>query len=224
MAQLNADVETIQQNLERIRAEIDEACARVGRSPDEVTICAATKYVAPEAMGRLAEAGLTVAAENRLQDMAAKQEQFGDLFEWHFIGGIQSRKMREIAGRATTVHSLASESARNKLRDLDGPAPRLLVQVNVAGEESKQGVAPDGLAQFIADCPLPVSGLMTMPPLTDEPEAARPFFRRLRELAAENGLSELSIGTSQDYIVAVEEGATLVRLGSVLFQPTEQID
>lgn len=222
MASLSADLETVERNLERVRSEVASACQRAGRSPDEVSICVATKYVEPEAMEVLREAGIRIAAENRLQDMIAKQEHFGEDFDWHFIGAIQSRKVREIAGRVSTIHSLGTESARDKLADLDTPAPKLLVQVNVSGEESKQGVAPEDLAAFIAATPQTVSGLMTMPPLTDDPEGARPYFAKLKSLAIENGLSDLSMGTSQDFGVAVEEGATLVRVGSVLFDPSNK--
>lgn len=222
MASLSADLETVERNLERVRSEVASACQRAGRSPDEVSICVATKYVEPEAMEVLREAGIRIAAENRLQDMIAKQEHFGEDFDWHFIGAIQSRKVREIAGRVSTIHSLGTESARDKLADLDTPAPKLLVQVNVSGEESKQGVAPEELGAFIAATPQTVSGLMTMPPLTDDPEGARAYFAKLKSLAIEHGLSDLSMGTSQDFGVAVEEGATLVRVGSVLFDPSNK--
>lgn len=222
MAHLTADLETVRANLVQVRADVDAACARAGRDSGDVTICVATKYVDADGMEVLRAAGATVAAENRLQDMAAKQETLGDVFEWHFIGAIQSRKVREIAERATVIHSLASESARDKLKDLPGPAPRVLVQVNVAGEASKQGVAPEQLDDFLTACPVAVTGLMTMPPATDDPEAARPYFARLKDLARERGLAELSMGTSQDYVVAVEEGATLIRVGSVLFEPSDK--
>lgn len=217
MAHLSADLDTVRGNLALVRERVDAACVRAGRAPEHVSICVATKYVDAEGMAILRDAGVRIAAENRLQDMISKQDQFGDAFEWHFIGGIQSRKVRDIAGRVSVIHSLGSESARDKLADLDGPAPRVLVQVNVSGEDSKQGVAPDDLAQFLAGCKFGVSGLMTMPPLSEDPEGARSYFVRLRELAAEHGLTELSMGTSQDYVVAVEEGATLIRVGSVLF-------
>lgn len=222
MADLTASSEVVRANLQRARAEIEQACAAAGRDPSTVQICAATKYVDTAGMESLREAGLKIAGENRLQDLAAKQDRFRDDFEWHFIGAIQSRKMREIAGRVDVVHSLASESARAKLADLPEPWPRLLVQVNVAHEEGKQGVAPEQLGEFIAGCPLPVSGLSTMPPAAEDPEAVRVHFRRLAELGAEHGLTELSMGTSQDFRVAVEEGATFVRIGSVLFRPHDQ--
>jgi pyridoxal phosphate enzyme (YggS family) len=222
VASLSADLETVKRNLGRVRSEVADACQRAGRDPNDVKICVATKYVEPDAMDVLREAGVKIAAENRLQDMIAKQERFGDDFDWHFIGAIQSRKVREIAGRVSTIHSLGTESARDKLANLDTPAPKLLVQVNVSGEESKQGVASDELGAFIAATPQPVSGLMTMPPLTDDPEGARPYFAQLKSLATQHGLSDLSMGTSQDFAVAVEEGATLIRVGSVLFDPSNK--
>ena len=222
MANLIADLETVERNLARVRAEVAGACERAGRDLESVSICVATKYVDADGMAVLRDAGVKIAAENRLQDMIAKQERFGEDFDWHFIGAIQSKKIREIAGRVSTIHSLGTESARDKLANLDGPVPKLLVQVNVSGEESKQGVAPDELAAFIAATPQPVSGLMTMPPLTEDPEGARPYFAQLKALADANGLTELSMGTSQDFAVAAEEGATLIRVGSVLFDPANK--
>lgn len=219
MSRLTADAATVRANLAAIERRVAGACELAGRDPSSVQICAATKYADAAGMTALAEAGVKIAAENRLQDMIAKQDAMGEAFDWHFIGAIQSRKIREIAQRVSTIHSLATESARDKLVGLDFEAPRVLVQVNVSGEESKQGVAPELLGEFIAKTPVPVSGLMTMPPLTEDPEGARPYFAQLRELAVEHGLTELSMGTSQDYAVAVEEGATLIRVGSVLFTP-----
>lgn len=219
MAQLSADTATVSRNLAAIDERIAAACARANRDLAEVTLCAATKYVDADGMVALREAGVRVAAENRLQDMIAKQERFRDAFEWHFIGRIQSRKAARIAERVSVVHSLASESARDRLASIEGPLPRVLVQVNIAREASKEGIAPEHLTGFIAGCPFKISGLMTMPPLTADPDGARRFFRRLAELAAEHGLNELSMGTTQDFEVAVEEGATLIRVGSALFAP-----
>jgi pyridoxal phosphate enzyme (YggS family) len=221
MAHLTAELETVKANLARVERAVEDACARAGREPSDVKICVATKYVDEAGLKILKQAGVTVAAENRLQDLVTKQERFGGDFEWHFIGAIQSKKIREIAGRVSTIHSLATESAAAKLAGVECP-PRLLVQVNISGEESKQGIAPDDLAGFIADCPLPVCGLMTMPPATDDPEGGRPYFAALRRLAEQHDLTELSIGTSQDFVVAVEEGATMIRVGSSLFTPREQ--
>jgi uncharacterized pyridoxal phosphate-containing UPF0001 family protein len=192
---------------ERIRERYEGIRGEVGPG---VTVVAATKYVSVEGMAALAEAGVEVVGENRAQDLAAKHEAYGDAFRWHFIGHLQSRKARTVNGICELVHSLDSESAA---RRLEIPA---LVEVNLSGEATKSGVAPDELGAFLG-LYQDVRGLMTMPPLADDPEASRPYFRRLRELAAEHGLSELSMGTSQDYRVAVEEGATLIRVGSVLW-------
>jgi len=191
-------------NYARIREEV---------GPD-VTVVAATKYVSAEEMAQLADAGVEVVGENRLQDLAAKHERYGEKFHWHFIGHLQSRKARDVSELCELCHSLASDSAAKRLTV---PA---LVEVNLSGEESKSGVPPESLAAFVAEARglgVDVRGLMTMPPLADDPEASRPYFRRLRELAGEHGLQELSMGTSQDYRVAAEEGATLVRVGSVLY-------
>lgn len=219
MAELSANAATVRANLQRIQTEIAETCHRVGRNPEDVKICAATKYVDADGMQALADAGVRVAAENRLQDLASKQDRFEDLFEWHFIGAIQSRKAREIASRVEVIHSLATDSARAKLLSHDLPLPKLLVQVNVSGESSKQGVAPGDLERFIAESPADVCGLMTMPPASENADDVRRFFAQLRMLAERFELDQLSIGTSQDYLVAIEEGATLVRLGATLFRP-----
>jgi pyridoxal phosphate enzyme (YggS family) len=182
----------------------------------EVEILAATKYIWPEDLPALAEGGVELVGENRVQDLLAKQELHGDLFTWDFIGAVQSRKVKEIAPNVRLIHSIASESALRRLEQ--SPAREVLIQVNVAGEESKEGVAPGELAGYVERCPCPVTGLMTMPPFTQDPEGNRRHFARLAELAAEHGLERLSMGTSQDYAVAVEEGATIVRLGTVLYE------
>lgn len=192
--------DAVRANLERIRAEV---------GPD-VTIVAATKYVALEDMAVLAEAGVEVVGENRAQDLERKHAAHGDAFRWHFIGHLQSNKAKLVNGICELVHSLASESAAQRLTV---PA---LVEVNLSGEPSKSGVAPEDVPALLAAY-ADVRGLMTMPPAAADPEESRPYFRRLRELAAEHGLRELSMGTSQDYRVAVEEGATLIRVGSSLF-------
>jgi PLP dependent protein len=175
-----------------------------------VTIVAATKYVSLADMAVLVDAGVEVVGENRAQDLQRKHAEYGDAFRWHFIGHLQSNKAKVVNGICELVHSLDSESAARKLTV---PA---LVEVNLSGEESKSGVAPDELPQLL-EVASDVQGLMTMPPETGDPEASRPYFRRLRELAAEHGLHQLSMGTSQDYRVAAEESATLVRVGSVLY-------
>ena len=196
----------------RVRRNLEAVRERIG---DEVEILAAIKYLYAEELPALAEGGIELVGENRAQDLLAKQEAHGDLFTWDFIGAIQSRKLKDIAPNVRLIHSIASDSA---LRRLEGsPAKEVLIQVNVAGEESKEGVAPDELHDFIERCPVPVTGLMTMPPFAEDPEQSRPHFARLAELAAEHGLERLSMGTSQDYEVAVQEGATIVRLGTVLY-------
>jgi PLP dependent protein len=202
----------VRDNLDRVRERI----ASAGREPSEVRICAAVKYVPAGELPVLAEAGIEIVGENRAQELHAKQESHRDLFEWHFIGALQSRKVKDVAPRVALIHSLASDSALSQLES--HPAPAVLVQVNVAAEESKAGIAPGELGEFIARCPVPVVGLMTMPPLTDDPEQSRPHFARLAELAAEHGLKELSMGTTQDFEIAAAEGATIVRLGTVLYR------
>jgi PLP dependent protein len=190
--------------------QIRERYAAMKERAPGVTIVAATKYVSLEQMSALAEAGVEVVGENRAQDLEAKHARFADAFRWHFIGHLQSRKAKTVNETCELCHSLASESAARRLTI---PA---LVEVNLAGEETKSGIVPDDLADFLALYP-DVRGLMTMPPATDDPEASRPYFRRLRELAETHALPELSMGTSQDWEVAVEEGATLIRVGSTLY-------
>jgi hypothetical protein len=189
---------------EAIRARYEEARAT------GVTVVAATKYVSVDELAILAEAGVAVVGENKAQDLEAKHAVYGDAFRWHFIGHLQSRKAKTVNAICELCHSLASESAAKRL---EIPA---LVEVNLSGEESKSGIAPERLPAFLELYPR-VRGLMTMPPETGDPEASRPYFRRLRELAEKHGLKELSMGTSQDWRVAVEEGATLVRLGTTLY-------
>ena len=191
----------IRERYERIRAELGP----------RVTVVAATKYVSVEDMAVLAEAGIEVVGENRAQDLEAKHAAYGDAFRWHFIGHLQSRKAPVVSAICELCHSLSSESAARKLTI---PA---LVEVNLSGEATKSGVTPDELPALLALYP-DVRGLMTMPPAATDPEDSRPYFRRLRELAEHHDLPELSMGTSQDFRIAAEEGATLVRLGSVLWR------
>jgi len=198
---LALSAEQIAARLARIREEV---------GPD-VTIVAATKYVSVEDMPALAEAGIDIVGENRAQDLEAKHEAHGEAFRWHFIGHLQSRKAKVVNRICELVHSLDSESAA---RRLEIPA---LVQVNLAGEASKSGIPPEELASLLAIYP-DVQGLSTMPLAADSPEDSRPYFRKLRELAEEHGLTQLSMGTSQDYTVAAEEGATMIRIGSVLYR------
>lgn len=194
-------------NLERVRE----------RAGERVEILAATKYVPLEEMGALAEAGVRLVGENRQQDLSAKHERWGEAFEWDFIGNLQSRKVKRLLPLCRLLHSVATDSVLEQLGRHAGPDAEVLVEVNVAGEEGKGGVAVGELGEFIARCPVTVSGLMTMPPFSTDPEDSRPHFARLAELAAEHGLTRLSMGTSQDWQVAVEEGATIVRLGTALY-------
>jgi uncharacterized pyridoxal phosphate-containing UPF0001 family protein len=200
------DAGRVRENLARIRAEL----------PAGVEILAAVKYVPLEELGTLAAAGIAIAGENRAQELAAKAEAHPEL-RWHFIGQLQSRKVKQILPYVELIHSVASDSALRQLERHGTPETEILVEVNVAGEEGKAGIAPAELGAFIARSPVPVVGLMTMPPFTDDPEASRPVFAALRELAGEHDLRHLSMGTSQDYRVAAEEGATIVRLGTILY-------
>ncbi|MEA2282326.1 MAG: dependent protein [Solirubrobacteraceae bacterium] len=211
------DAARVRENAERVREEIAAAASLAGRDPAGVRLLAAVKYVPLEGLGVLAEAGLTLLGENRAQDLEAKANAYEGAFTWHFIGQLQSRKVKQILPHVELIHSVASDSALGQLERHGTPDTQVLVEVNVAGEEAKAGIAPADLGAFIARCPVRVAGLMTMPPFAAEPEASRPAFARLRELAAEHGLEQLSMGTSQDYAVAVEEGATIVRVGSTLF-------
>jgi PLP dependent protein len=200
--------------VERVRANLERVRERAG---PRVEILAATKYVPPDEMGALAEAGVTLVGENRLQDLEAKRERWGDAFAWDFIGNLQSRKVKRILPLVRLIHSVASDSALVQLDRHAEPGTEVLVEVNVAGEEGKGGIRPAELGDFIDRCPVEVAGLMTMPPFSTEPEASRPAFARLAELAAEHGLDRLSMGSSQDWEVAVEEGATILRLGTALY-------
>ena len=192
-------------------SEIAERYARVvDEVGDTVTVVVATKYVSAEEMGALAEAGVAVVGENRAQDLDRKHALYADAFRWHFIGHLQSNKVKVVNRLCELVHSVGSDSSA---RRVEIPA---LLEVNLSGEGSKSGVEPDEIGGLVERYPL-IRGLMTMPPLADDPEASRPYFRRLRDLAAHHGLPELSMGTSQDYLVAVQEGATLVRVGSTIF-------
>ena len=206
--------ERVRANLERVREQI----AATGRNPAEVEILAAVKYVPVEELGVLAEAGVDLLGENRAQELEAKSDAYPGRFTWDFIGHVQSRKVRQILPYVRYIHSVASDSVLAQLGRHAKPETEILVEVNVAGEAGKSGIAPDELGQFLERCPVTVVGLMTMPPLAAQPEASRPHFASLRELAARHGLEQLSMGTSQDYLVAVEEGATIVRLGTSLFE------
>ena len=205
--------ERVRLNLDRARAQIADA----GRDPDEVEILAAVKYVPIGDLGTLAEAGVTLLGENRAQDLLAKQAACPDRFTWDFIGNLQSRKVRQILPHVRLIHSVASESVLAALARHGDEHTRVLIEVNVAEEPGKGGVAPSELAAFLARCPVTVVGLMTMPPAARTAEDSRPYFAALRELGRRHGLAQLSMGTSQDYVVAVQEGATIVRLGTTLY-------
>jgi PLP dependent protein len=206
--------ETVRKNLIRVREEISATGAS-----QEVEILAAVKYVPIEELGALAEAGVRVLGENRAQDLVAKQDAYPDRFIWDFIGTLQSRKVRQLLGHVRYIHSLASDSALRQLQRHGTPGTQVLIEVNLADEAGKAGIAPGQLASFIERCPVEVVGLMSMPPVTDHAESSRPYFRGLRKLAERHGLRHLSMGTSQDYLVAVQEGATIVRLGTSLYGP-----
>jgi len=210
------EVETVRAAVERVREEIAVAARKAGRDPAEVELLAAVKYIALEELGVLVEAGLTLMGENRAQELEAKAEAHPDV-RWHFIGQLQSRKVKQILPYAELIQSVASDSALRQLERHGTSETEILVEVNVAGEEGKAGIAPDELPAFLERAPVRVVGLMTMPPFSEDPEDSRRHFAALRELASAHGLTRLSMGTSQDFAVAVEEGATLVRVGSRLY-------
>jgi pyridoxal phosphate enzyme (YggS family) len=209
------EASVIAENLRRVREELDTATGA-----GKVRILAAIKYVPIEELPALAEAGIELVGENRAQDLAEKAALHGELFEWHFIGQLQSRRVRTIVPHVSLIHSVASQSALKELERHAGlaePGLQILLEVNVAGEQGKAGIAPEEIDAYIEASPVPVAGLMTMPPLSADPEDSRRWFAALRELATAHGLRELSMGTSQDYLVAAEEGATVVRIGTRLY-------
>ncbi len=206
--------EVVARNLARAR----EAIAAAGRDPSEVEILAAVKYLPAEELPALADGGVTVVGENRAQELAAKAQAVPGRFIWDFIGHLQSRKVKELLPQVRYIHSVASDSALAQLERHGGPETQVLIEVNVAGEAGKSGIAAHDLPAFLDRCPVSVVGLMTMPPFTADPEQSRPHFAALRRLAEAHGLSQLSMGTSQDYVVAAQEGATIVRLGTTLFR------
>jgi len=199
------DAGRVRENAARIREEIGDA-----------ELLAAVKYVPLEEIGVLGEAGLTVLGENRAQDLEKKATRHPE-FRWHFIGALQSRKVKQIVPYVELIHSVASESALRGLEQHAEAQTEVLIEVNVAGEEGKAGIAPDELPRYLELAPVRVTGLMTMPPFAEDPEDSRPHFARLAELAAQHGLTKLSMGTSQDYAVAASEGATIVRIGTTLY-------
>ncbi len=207
--------ERVRANLERVRAEIE----RSGRDPSEVEILAAVKYLADEELEVLGEAGVELVGENRAQDLARRADAYPGRFTWDFIGTIQSRKVRAVLPYVRYIHSVASDSALRQLERFGDEHTEILVEVNVSGEEGKAGVPPGEVGSFLERSPVRVVGLMTMPPLAADPERSRPYFATLRRLAERHGLRHLSMGTSQDYLVAAQEGATIVRLGTTLYGP-----
>jgi PLP dependent protein len=206
--------ENVRENLERVRSEI----AGTGRDPAEVQILAAVKYLPAEELGALADAGIDLVGENRAQELVAKAEAYPGAFTWDFIGQLQSRKVRQVLPYVRYIETVASESALDQLARHGTPDTEILIEVNVAGEAGKSGISPSELPAYLERAPVKVVGLMTMPPLAPSPEASRPHFAALRELATEHGLAQLSMGTSQDYLIAVQEGATIVRLGTSLYR------
>jgi pyridoxal phosphate enzyme (YggS family) len=199
--------ERVRGNLRRVRAEVG----------DDVEILAAVKYVPVDELDVLADAGVTLLGENRAQDLEDKVAAHPGRFIWDFIGHLQSRKVRQVLPHVRYIHSVASDSVLAQLERHGGADTEVLVEVNVAGEAGKSGIAPAELAGFLERCPVRVVGLMTMPPLAERPEDSRRHFAALAELAGRHGLVQLSMGTSQDYRVAVEEGATIIRLGTTLY-------
>jgi PLP dependent protein len=206
--------ERVRHNLDRVREEIADA----GREPADVEILAAVKYVPIEELAALSEAGVTVVGENRAQDLARKTAAGPEGLTWDFIGHLQSRKVRDVVPLVRYIHSVCTDSVLAQLARHATPATEVLIEVNIAGEDGKSGLEPSQLPSFLERCPTAVVGLMTMPPFTERAEDNRRHFAALAELAAENGLPHLSMGTTQDYLVAVQEGATIVRLGTTLYQ------
>ena len=216
MAALSA--ERVRSNLAEVRERIDGAADRAGRDGAAVEILAAVKYLEGPQLEILADGGITLVGENRAQALLEKAGYAAGRLRWHFIGALQSRKVRQIVPHVELIHSVASESALRELGRHAPPSFEILIEVNVAGEAGKAGIAPAALDDFIALSPVSVVGLMTMPPQTGEPERSRPHFERLAALARERGLSQISAGTSQDFEIAVECGATIVRIGTTLYR------
>ncbi len=220
MAELISGItaERVRANLAEVRERISAAAALGGRTAADVEIVVAGKYVAIADLALIAQAGVTIVGENRAQDLQAKAAAYGDAFTWDFIGHLQSRKVKLVAPLVRLVHSVSTDSVLEQLARHAPPGLRVLVEVNVAGEPGKSGLAPGDLAGFIDRCPVAVAGLMTMPPRADRPEDSRRWFAALRSLAEAHDLGTLSMGTTQDYEVAVEEGATIVRIGTRLLR------
>jgi pyridoxal phosphate enzyme (YggS family) len=211
-------VDRVAANLAHVRERIAQAATRAGRDPAEIEVLAAVKYLAATELDTLADAGITLAGENRAQDLIEKVRFAQGRLRWHFIGALQSRKIKLIVPHVELIHSVASDSVLRELGAHAPPSFEVLVEVNIAGEPGKAGIDPRELDAFIARCPVTVVGLMTMPPATDDPQHSRPYFEQLAQLARERALLHVSAGTSQDFEVAVEAGATIVRIGTSLYR------
>jgi pyridoxal phosphate enzyme (YggS family) len=212
----SVSTEVVRRNLGAVRDRVAVAATRAGRIESEVEILVAVKYVGAEDIETLADAGVTLVGENRAQDLLEKVVQAPGRLRWHFIGALQSRKVKAIVGNVELIHSVASDSVLRELGRHAPPGFEILVEVNVSGEPGKSGIAPTELDAFIDRSPVAVIGLMTMPPLAGDPQDSRPYFAALTQLAHERGLKVLSMGTSQDFEVAVAEGATIVRIGTTI--------
>ncbi len=213
----NLNPDQVHSNLQAVKKRITIAAESCGRDPSQVEICVATKYVAIEEMGVLAQAGITLVGENRAQDLVAKVAAWPDLFTWDFIGRLQSRKVKTVAPLVRLIHSVASDSVLAQLEHHKPVGEEVLVEINIAAESSKDGIMADQLGDFIRRCPVRVGGIMVMAPLAGEPEVNRQYFAQARGLAMLHGVEKLSMGTTQDFEVAVQEGATIVRIGTILF-------
>ncbi|HET7522157.1 MAG TPA: YggS family pyridoxal phosphate-dependent enzyme [Bacillales bacterium] len=219
---------SVKENAACIRAQIEQACAKVDRDPDRVRVIAVTKYVSVETARAAVDAGVAHIGENRVEGFLRKWEALGNRPAWHFIGTLQSRKVKNIIDKVDYIHSLDRPSLAKEIEKRASRRVRCFVQVNVSGEDSKHGLPPEEVMPFIeklADYPkIEVAGLMTMAPLTDDTSLIRSVFRRLRELSetvrskrfGHAPCNELSMGMSNDFEIAVEEGATFVRIGTAL--------
>ena len=227
--QFTPDPDTVRRRFAEVEARVAAAAATAGRDPAGVRVLVATKYVAAEHLGALRDAGIRLIGENRAQDLVAKHELYGDAFDYHFIGHLQSRKTKLVLPLVSLIHSVGSMSVVQEIEARSANATDVLLEVNIAGEESKSGVPLAEVDAFLDEaagrCKVRFVGLMCMPPLSGDAEEARPFFVQARELAQRLSTSwsgtytfdQLSMGTSADYEVATQEGATIVRVGSVLF-------
>jgi PLP dependent protein len=221
--------DVVRERFAEVSGRVAAAAAVAGRDPAEVRILVATKYVAAEHLGALRDAGISLIGENRAQDLAAKHALYGDAFEYHFIGHLQSRKTRLVVPLVSLIHSVSTMSVVDEIEARAAHITEVLLEVNIAGEDSKSGIAPAAADAFLEEAAacgkVRFRGLMCMPPLSDDPETARPYFAQTRELAQRLSstwrgtytFDQLSMGTSADYQAAVQEGATIVRIGSVLF-------